>query len=303
MKKIKRIKNSQYTTISNSFLRDIRLSLKAKAVLATVMSLPDNWDFSINGLVSIVKEGNSAVRCAINELIDSGYCRLIKERNEGNKFVKFSYLFREDLTIPFIENPQVENLQMENPQVENRTQRNTKDNKKLNKEKTNENIISLDEDFDAFWNLYNKKVGKVAALRSWRKLSKEDRAAAMSGVKPYQESMRGDMHYIKHPATYLNQRTWEDDFADYNRKSFYDVREGDGERLRRFKIYMREKHPAIEQARNPLSLAGYFELTNIYGVDSVENELNDIERNISRYKQSDIAYEISRTLDKKRLQV
>lgn len=141
MKVIKRIKQSNYTTISNSFLRNNELSLKAKAVLATIMSLPDDWDFSIKGLVSIVKEGDTAIRSAINELMAAEYCK-VEIIRDGTKFSKWTYYFREDLNIPFEEKPC-----MENPQMGNQTQINkeNKENTKENKEVKN-NIKDIDID-------------------------------------------------------------------------------------------------------------------------------------------------------------
>lgn len=61
-------KNKEYTTISNIFLKDKNLSLKAKGFLAVVMSLSDNWDFTINGICAILKEGKSSVYTTIYEL-------------------------------------------------------------------------------------------------------------------------------------------------------------------------------------------------------------------------------------------
>lgn len=152
-----------------------------------------------------------------------------------------------------------------------------------------------------FWNAYNKKVGQIPALRAWKKLTADDKRKAIEGIKPYQESMHFDKHYIKHPATYLNQRTWEDDFTDYNKQSFYEPREDDTEKEKRFKKHMRDKHPAIEQVRNPLTMCAYIDLANVYGTESVENELTKIESNISLYKMSDISYEIAKSLEKGRI--
>lgn len=173
-----------------------------------------------------------------------------------------------------------------------------KDNKYNNKEITKESDSDL---FLEFWNTYNKKVGRVPAIRAWKKLTADDKRKAIEGIKPYQESMHFDKHYIKHPATYLNQRTWEDDFTDYNSKSFYEIREDDTDKEKRFKEHMRKKHPAIEQVRCPLSMCAYIDLANVYGSESVEQELTKIENNIALYKLSDISYEIAKSLEKGRI--
>lgn len=298
MKVIRRIKQSNYTTISNAFLRNKDLSLKAKAILAMVMSLPDDWDFTVNGLVSLVKEGETVVRGAIKELKIKGYCKVDVIRN-GSRITKWMYYFREDLTIQFPETLHVENLQVETLHVENQAQINkdNKENTEYNKEKNKEK----DDLFIQFWNAYNKKVGQIPALRAWKKLTADDKRKAIEGIKPYQESMNFDKHYIKHPATYLNQRTWEDDFTDYNSKSFYEIREDDTDKEKRFKEHMRKKHPAIEQVRCPLSMCAYIDLANVYGSESVEQELTKIENNIALYKLSDISYEIAKSLEKGRI--
>lgn len=178
----------------------------------------------------------------------------------------------------------------------------TLDNNKYKENKgNNNNNISIDEDFEIFWKLYDKKNDKVAAKRAWNKLSKEDRAAAITGIKPYQEARRFDKQFIRYPSTYLNKRTWEDDFTDYNKQSFYEPREDDTEKEKRFKEHMRKKHPAIEQVRNPLSMCAYIDLANVYGSESVEQELTKIENNIALYKLSDISYEIAKSLEKGRI--
>jgi len=75
MERIKVEKNTDYTVISNIFLKDESLSLKCKGFLAVVMSLPDSWDFSIGGMAAICKEGKSAIYSSIKELIQFGYCK------------------------------------------------------------------------------------------------------------------------------------------------------------------------------------------------------------------------------------
>jgi hypothetical protein len=121
MNKIIRNKNENYTIISNVCVRDNRLSLKAKGLMSLVMSLPDGWDFSIQGLSSIVKEGKSAIYAAINELKDFGYCRVISNRDDKGKIIGNDYTFFEEpcADIPYTENPYTENQDMDNQNMEN----------------------------------------------------------------------------------------------------------------------------------------------------------------------------------------
>ena len=61
-------KNANYTVMSNYHLRDKSLSLKAKGLLSQMLSLPEDWDYTLSGLASINKEGKDAIRSAVKEL-------------------------------------------------------------------------------------------------------------------------------------------------------------------------------------------------------------------------------------------
>ena len=61
-------KNNNYTVMSNYHLRDRELSLKAKGLLSMMLSLPDDWDCSIAGLVAICKENETDIKAILNEL-------------------------------------------------------------------------------------------------------------------------------------------------------------------------------------------------------------------------------------------
>ena len=75
-------KNRNYTTMSNYHLQDKNLSLKAKGLLSMCLSLTECWDYSINGLTAISKEGRDAVLSAVRELEQAGYVVRGRERDE-----------------------------------------------------------------------------------------------------------------------------------------------------------------------------------------------------------------------------
>lgn len=177
MNKVKRIKSKEYTTISNVFLRDENLSLKAKGFLALVMALPNDWDFSINGIVTIVKEGKTAIYSAINELKDNGYCKVETIRDEKGKVVGNDYSF-------------YENPYMENPNVDNQPQQSIDGNKVLNQKK-NESDKSLskkfgvDELFEECWVAYRRKGHKKKAKEQWLKLKDDEKQSVMPHIHVY----------------------------------------------------------------------------------------------------------------------
>lgn len=127
-------RNKNYTHMANYHFMDKTLSWKAKGILSNMLSLPDQWDYSLAGLATLASDGMSATRAAIKELEDHGYLERKPIRNNG-KFVDWEYLIYEK---PQEEKPVVENPQVEKPQVENRTQLNTKQSstKKSNTKKS-----------------------------------------------------------------------------------------------------------------------------------------------------------------------
>ena len=80
MSKFKVEKTKNYTVMSNHHLQDKNLTYKAKGLLSFMLSLPDDWDYSVNGLVSLSKENIKAIRSTLKELEDCGY--LIRERKQ-----------------------------------------------------------------------------------------------------------------------------------------------------------------------------------------------------------------------------
>jgi len=66
-------------------------------------------------------------------------------------------------------------------------------------------------EFEDFYKLYPRKVGRAAARKAWEKLSDDDQTKAMSVLEHKYEWATTEMRYIPHPATWLNGRRWEDD--------------------------------------------------------------------------------------------
>ena len=113
--RFKTVKNANYTTINNTCLKDKNISLKAKGLFAIVMSLPDNWNFTIEGIIEIVKESETAVYSAIKELVDFGYCTKTNFRQKG-RFLGVEYSFNEipKVVLPCAENPNAVKTDLEN---------------------------------------------------------------------------------------------------------------------------------------------------------------------------------------------
>lgn len=115
-------KNKNYTIMSNYHLRDKRMSLKAKGLLSFMLSLPLDWDYSLDGLEKICKEGKDSIRSALNELKLYGYLVIKKTQNNKGIF-EYEYMIYE---YPYSENPDMDYPDMENPTQINTNIQNTK---------------------------------------------------------------------------------------------------------------------------------------------------------------------------------
>jgi hypothetical protein len=130
MNRIKVVKDANYTTINNTIIKDKRLSLKAKGLFLTVMALPDDWDFSVSGLITVLKEEKTAVYSALEELKEFNYCRFNDVRDKG-RFIGVDYTFYEvpQGDLPHTEKPYPENPHTEKPHTENQPQLSKERNK------------------------------------------------------------------------------------------------------------------------------------------------------------------------------
>ncbi len=114
-------KNKNYTTMSNVHLRDQELSLKAKGLLSLILSLPDDWNYSVNGLTANVKEGRGVVLSALRELELHGYVYREQSRDIRGRMGKIEYLIYEHPSENPRWNPQLQIPQSKNPTTEKST--------------------------------------------------------------------------------------------------------------------------------------------------------------------------------------
>ena len=111
-------KNSGYTVMSNHHLRNRALSLKAKGLLSQMLSLPEDWDYTLQGLARINRESIDAIRQAIRELEQAGYIQRSRERDEKGRLRGADYvIFELPQPVPASVSPT-----LEDPTLENTTQ-------------------------------------------------------------------------------------------------------------------------------------------------------------------------------------
>src|SRR5699024_1022578 len=87
----RRIKNNNYTVMCNHHLQNEHLSLKAMGLMSKLLSLPDDWNFSVRGIAAICKDGYESVRTAFLELEKEGYIVRRRIRDSRGHIVRTEY--------------------------------------------------------------------------------------------------------------------------------------------------------------------------------------------------------------------
>ena len=143
-------KNRGYTVMSNHHLRNKDLSLKAKGLLSQMLSLPEDWDFTLKGLSLINRESIDAIRTAVWELEKAGYITRQQNRDGKGKMADMIYTIYEqpqprpeaaEEEQPGSENPVLENPTSDNPTSENPVSGNPM---QLNKDKQTKDPLTTD---------------------------------------------------------------------------------------------------------------------------------------------------------------
>ena len=183
-------KNRGYTVMSNHHLRNKDLSLKAKGLLSQMLSLPEDWDFTLKDLSLINREQIDAIRAAVRELEQAGYIVRSRERDSQGRLRGADYIIYEQPQpvpdSPTLENPTLDNPTQENPTQEKPTQLN-KD--RLSKEKS----ITDGSNTDSIPILSPPSpLGEEAAAPPERKGTE---ATAQSAVDIYREIIKDNIDY------------------------------------------------------------------------------------------------------------
>jgi hypothetical protein len=233
-----------FTVMSNHHLRNKDLSLKAKGLLSYMLSLPDDWDYSIGGLAANNKEGRAAVRSALCELEEAGYlihrqCRSEDGGFAGNQYIVYEVPHAKTEDEPLCENcttdeiipPLCDFTSAENPLSENRTQLNTNlpstnltkppKSPRRGKGRRSEKDDLSETLFQRFWDKYPNHKGKQAAKKAWDKLHPSiqtcrEMADALAWQATTWEWTHEDGRYVPMASTWLNQKRWLEDPSAYH---------------------------------------------------------------------------------------
>ena len=183
-------RNKGYTVMSNYHLRDKSLSLKAKGLLSQILSLPEDWDYTLSGLCYINRESKDAIRSAVNELERAGYIERHQTTDEGGKFSSNEYIIHEQHVSlpPSLDKPSSENPTTGKPTSENPTQ--------LNKDRvTKDQAITDPSITHSLPSLSPPPAGTAGAVAASPPERKGTEAATQSAVEIYRELIKENIEY------------------------------------------------------------------------------------------------------------
>ena len=207
---LRHVHTANYTILPNELIRDDRLSLRDVGLLAFMLSMPDEWKFSVAGLNTILpNDGKARIEASVKSLQNASYLSISRERSKRGKLGAVVWVVS-DSPQPGL--PDAENQDMDSPQPglpdavhpdpENR------DYNKITKLKIS--ISPSQSRFDEFWAAYPKHRGKKDAQKAFKKVKPSDVDKILSALEA-QKRAWNDPQFIPYPATWLNGERWEDE--------------------------------------------------------------------------------------------
>ena len=232
--------NEAFTQIDNSVLRNVNLSFEARGFLVYLLSFPDDWSFTVRGLVKQTGNSKSTILRLMNELKAAGYIKLEKHKDKYGKFTSSSWHIYESAFESHI--PQKRNTaKTEHGENGTRLERNTVNpesrftehgengpirilniNEDLNKQITKDNehlnkkdgvVSEVEKMFIEFWSIYPKKVDKKGSFRAFKNIPKLKEVfpgilKALEVQKQSSQWTKDNGQYIPNPTTYIHQERW-----------------------------------------------------------------------------------------------
>lgn len=204
---IQRVPEVPFAQIANQALRDIRLSFKARGILALVLSHSGEWRATVDWLErQSSNDGRGSIQSGLRELTELGYRQVIREQVDGKIRTVVVWKHTPDNAISRpTENPTdtILDHQETMPSIEH----NSKEHNALENNKE-----SRRSDFDDFWSAYPRKAAKGAAVKAWSAALKvADARTIIEGAIRYGNDPNRDPAFTAHPASWLNSQRWLDE--------------------------------------------------------------------------------------------
>jgi hypothetical protein len=236
--------DEKYTQVPNEWVRDERLTRRARGLLVEIMSHRVGWHVTIRSLAKVGKEGRDSIQSALNELLEHGYVRRSQGRAQAGKFAEIEYELCEPSAVSGFagrgatvsgstvsgKSATKKNITSEDQQGEDQPEVDT----------AIELIASVS--FDDFWSVWPRKVGKPTAERAWLKAVRSTPGEVIiAAAVAYRDNPgRPETQFIPHASTWLNREGWNDELPQRRSSSDPDARFREGlERAERLKAMAR----------------------------------------------------------------
>ncbi len=245
MAKLIKGNKKQFTIIDNNIFKDRRLHLKDTGLLCLMLSLPDNWSFSIKGLSSLCPDGKDSIRAGIENLERYGYLTRKQARDDGGSFSGYNYYIYSDPSENEDYHPEAEeaesgdlnggpplseNPTTVNPTSDNPTQYITNESS-TQESSTRQSITEVIKNIKDSESAMDQKTYSGEEIMSWdyeefyNHLNKEENEAFL---KLYEASIKGEI------------RTCKDSLIEYFKKMMIrGWKDASGRKIRNIEGYVR----------------------------------------------------------------
>ena len=198
--------DDHFTQIPNDWVRDDRLSLEARGLIAQIMSHRPGWNLSIKSLAARNRIGRDKVKRILDELLKHGYLERSEKQghDERGHLAGFDYFTRDPEGVtqePCKAEPdKAEPVKADKPPK-----------KTIPKEEhLDQKTIDIEQGFTQFWAVYPKKDDKPLAKRSFIKaLDRATLDIIIAGAESYRDDPNREQAFTKNPSTWLNADAWE----------------------------------------------------------------------------------------------
>ena len=204
-------KEDNYVIVDKAFLLNEKISLKAKGLLALMLSYPDNWQFYKAEIVQHTTDKENSLNSGLKELIENGYIVRKQRKDENGKFEGYEYHVYEKPSTekPSTENPSTENPSTEKPSTENPILLNNKNTKTT---PSPELVSEFKEWYSKYPHPRNEQQTMKNYIKARKTYSAEQLMTALNNYLAEIEEQHTDKRYIKHSTNFVGQ---EQAFVDY----------------------------------------------------------------------------------------
>src|SRR4030067_141813 len=226
-----------YTKLRNAFLQDRDISDETRGLIARLLSLPEDWEVTVQSIIASGKAGRDKVYRMLKEAEKFGYIKPERDRKEAGKFDRQLYLVSDDPQSliervaqeihdlehggqPLPENPEADKRNINNnnippivPPADNSTP-------PAKPKRGRSNVPDqYPHDFEEFWKVYPRREGKADACRAWQRLTLQQKRKAYVALKSQLTVLKTRMsdphgNFCPHPATWINDGRFDDDPPD-----------------------------------------------------------------------------------------